>query len=723
MALGGVCHEYLKKDTIMRDVYSPSQGGAVSNVIKIEQGGHGKNTAKDAREALQVYGTEDIGAPNGLIPLKNGVIPTGLLNPALVSSDGLYGPTTVGVDSKVLYKINNFDSFKDYSLKAQRGHAVLTEEGVVYSSPSEPCMDIISFQGNIYNVEVLEERSFLNIESYNIQENGEYWDLTFQVTLHGAIPQSSYRLSIYTEGTLTHTSMSSVTGTPSFRILRGDISTYGSLAVLDVIKDSIVTTSDKIDVIRPNLRIKNGWIQRIQTIPKNKQPRTTPGSVSFARNGKFLAYNSIGLSGWVREPGSVTVSVRNDEGIYVPKTVFGITSRSSYYGAMSISPDGEKIALGDCDSPTMESSSVGHLDIYKLDSEGNATLYRSFGPFPQNIIDPSKADSSVSLVNPNNVINWNVTGTNLFAGANSAHAGSLELGNPIFWTYDYSESNITANISYTSMYGVNRKYSEWRSGLAYSPCPITPLIQNAGKYNIASSEDGSLFVIISPGRKFSGENPTFENGKSYGEILYMCKNSSGIFTNIYSVSAYPGNNVYPGNWIFGIGTAVIGTRQYMLGVFPQSLTEPFINHGNIGPGIIAKTELICYSYTSPSTIGLSNSIVATQGYNIHTLTNGIIPNNSRLTLFKINHAKKCLYIFAFDPETKHAYVVRCQLDDVGLPKDWDVLLDVSYNKTESGSIPEPEGRVNYFPSVDINEDDRLIAIAVLGTFYIDIFKY
>lgn len=718
MALGGVCHEYLKKDTIMRDVYSPSQGGAVSNVIKIEQGGHGKNTAKDAREALQVYGTEDIGAPNGLIPLKNGVIPTGLLNPALVSSDGLYGPTTVGVDSKVLYKINNFDSFKDYSLKAQRGHVVLTEEGVVYNSPSIVGTDVISFGGKDYQIQISISSPSIQILNYVVSksETSEEHTFGFTVVLNSILETGDLSF-IYKfkdqSGNILYETTGEFSGSPEVTVPSKYISPEGSNCDIYIRQGDSLVAVDSIFITREEGQ-GQVWIQRYEYQASAAHFLRSVGSITFSEDGNVLVFSSFpytcGTTLYKTDREICIYRFSESAKCYVRVTSLTKDSRNGYYGTFALHPNGEYLIVGDSDSrPTGISDGVtGYnpnpqkADIYRI-NENDVTLLSSTTSWTTGVV-----------VHPMASYIWLGDNGNFCIASGEESIGGVKYDPPLrFYSGGFTGTPVLkSTVELASVlggtYGVRRNLF-YRTGYVNDDTSkVADFVSDSGKNSWFY--DKVLKRLYINGDRFSGHYMATVRDTQAIQFACVCLdvNDDGTatlfrsFTEKGSAAAFAfteGISVRS-DGLFVIGNAIIGGQ--------------WNNAGFGGTRNIISQLLSLYRWDA--------ELKLVKRYDLPTISGGVIRNSSWTKVLKYQEDTGKFYFIAYDYLNFSLKI--CSFKLVGDTIDGFEILKTIDNSSgnRNPDIPNPI-LYPYNVSVDINTAKRIMAVAGLSEKSMDIFKY
>lgn len=195
-----------------RDVFSPSNGSQVSTVFLIEQGGHGGTTSQQARDNLQVFGTDEIGQPNGLAPLVNSQIPEIHMDSQVTGMAGIIGPTTVSKNSMVEYGFVSYDSFRSIPCSAQRGTVEISDGKLIYTAPATTGSDVIIVGNRNFPITVADSLPAAVIDSILIKDSGSgSFLISMDVTLKGMgenVP-TGWIIDVYKQGVVPATINSS----------------------------------------------------------------------------------------------------------------------------------------------------------------------------------------------------------------------------------------------------------------------------------------------------------------------------------------------------------------------------------------------------------------------------------------------------------------------------------------------------------------------------------
>lgn len=710
----------------MRDVYSPSHGGTVSNIIKIEQGGHGGTTVKEARDNLQVYGLEDIGKPNGLVPLKNGSIPSELLNPALVSSDGIYGPQAVPINSKTTYKINNFDSFKDYKASATHGTISLTEEGLEYNSPSEETTDVISFAGKLYQIDVVENIPEIKVESVMVSDSGtgDYL-VNFKTILSGAIAENASKITIkiYSHKSFfgTRTIPYNAEGNQEFSIPRGWINTYGSKAELFLIDtlDSVSATTE-VELIRPNDRKKNLWVQRLN-INETRTPSLLNGAanIHFSPSGDRLIVTSRYACGGTTYPGQTPNDLtlwKLEDGVFNKKLTLTQSPRGTMISAVTVSADFSKLVISDNDyySGPIDDS-VPYLYFYRIDGE-SLVNYSSLSV--RTIYGDRLSHHAGS------VLKFIGDGSHLYIGdIQTGYSLAVQSNvSRILNTPGYSAA--TENMTYMPPYEcMERTYPAvplstymFPDGTLYGNSPLSI---SGGKINIDSTPDGEFLVVNSP-RFAKSFNPTWTDNMGLLEVYK--RESNGTYV------------LFVANWVMNNSNVPVesqGTNGDGIAVFSNFIVRPFIGRdgesdlepfkGNGASKRNGTLWLEAYRFSE----GQANEDTIATGVLIVPSFEGEISKNSWITVVGKSRTEMKVFYTLYNYLNHDLYVCAVKLNQEGQFYDPEILLKTNYSgSSEDGVTLDIENFNN--PSsmqVEVNEEARLIAVACRNKYHLDIFKY
>lgn len=709
----------------MRDVYSPSHGGTVSNIIKIEQGGHGGITAKEARDNLQVYGLEDIGKPNGLVPLKNGSIPSELLNPALVSSDGIYGPDSVAVNTKTLYKVNNRDSFTDYKASCLHGSIEVTDEGLLYSSPSFQTTDTIEFSGKKYHINVSESSPRMNIESILVKEQDhDDFEIDIRLILSGIDSHSigNFRLDIFAYDRFVGTRLSAYKdeSAAAFIIPKGWINTFGSDAELSLFDNNqTLIAKQKLFITRPSSLKKNLWVQRINIDSTNTNNNFTSGScIHFSEDGKRLIALSRFLSGGSYSPGQSPSELslwELEDGVFQKKDSVTQTPRGGKIGTVSVSKDFTKLMVGDVDFATAELGTVPYIYCYSI--SGNKILNTA----SMNLLEeyPQGKTNHVG-----SIIKYIGSGSHIYVadiqtGFDAFSKNVVKvLNNP-------SASEITNNFTYIPNFQstmrtypavtLSSKATEFPATELY---PVNALSHSGGKINIDGTDDGSYFFVNSP-RRSEVPSPTWTDDMGIMELFK--RDSNGTYSFVKAGWTMRNSEVPVENH---------GTTGDGIACFSNAVVRPWIGRKDStdidpfkGQGCSRENgRLFLEVYYFENGFEQPNIMGELLRLDVHYPE---IPRTCWVTVVGKNYNERKVFFVCYNYVNDDLYVCSVRLTEQAVFHDFEILLKTNYSGNSDYGVTLDNVRFDNPRNleVEVNEAQRLIAVSCKNKHYLDIFKY
>lgn len=117
---------------------NPSAGGKLYGPFQIGEGGHGKQTPKDACLALGAFSRFDVGQGLNPIPLDaDGKIPASYWGNIKLIEAGLDGPSALNAGSLGVYFITTFDNFTTYDVSAPKGDIRRDGRVIYFRAPLE----------------------------------------------------------------------------------------------------------------------------------------------------------------------------------------------------------------------------------------------------------------------------------------------------------------------------------------------------------------------------------------------------------------------------------------------------------------------------------------------------------------------------------------------------------------------------------------------------------
>ncbi len=137
---------------------NPSAGGKLYGPFQIGEGGHGKQTPREACEALGAFPRFDIGLGLNPIPLdSNGKIPVHYWGNIKLIEAGLDGPSVLNAGALGCYFLTTYDNFTTYEVTASKGEVRRDGRIIYFRAPLEAGEVSFFVDAREYTIQVINE--------------------------------------------------------------------------------------------------------------------------------------------------------------------------------------------------------------------------------------------------------------------------------------------------------------------------------------------------------------------------------------------------------------------------------------------------------------------------------------------------------------------------------------------------------------------------------------